>query len=141
MIFRRETPFREHVLSVAKTLGFHESHIESPVTSAGIPDLNLFNGVDIWLELKVWTPVSGVKMRPTQRLWHLNRHRAKGLSWVLVTWEGKLALVPGDIAAHLKAKDPAWTMGYMEGPMSELPRVLRYLHKEALRRARGNAPY
>lgn len=134
MIFKRETPFRQHVLEVAKSLGFHESHIESPVTSAGIPDLNLFHGVDIWLELKVWTPLYGVKMRPTQRLWHLKRHAAGGLSWVLVTWEGKLALVPGDIAAHLPAKDAAWTFGYTEGPISELPRLLRYMHREVRRR-------
>lgn len=138
MIFQRESQFREYVTKVAEDMGFHKSHIESPVTSAGVPDLNLFKGVDVWLELKVWTLAKGVKMRPTQKLWHLNRHRSGGLSWVLLTFDDKLSLVPGETAARLGAKDPAWTFGYMEGSTSELPRILRYLHRQGLRQLETN---
>lgn len=134
MIFLREIPFRYHVLEVAEKAGFHVSHIESPVTSAGVPDLNLFHEVDVWIELKVWNALHGVRLRPTQKLWHLRRHQAKGVSWVLVAHEGKLSLVPGEVAARMKAKDPAWTLGYLEGPTTELPRLLRYCQREVVRR-------
>jgi hypothetical protein len=124
LIFYRETPFRDHVIDVARKAGFHVTHIESPVTSAGVPDLNLYSGVDVWLELKVWSDYAGVKMRPTQRVWHRLRHEAQGLSWVLLHHDGNLSLIPGDVAARLKSKDQAWTRDYLIGPNAELPRVL-----------------
>jgi hypothetical protein len=134
MIFRHENKFREHVLDVAEKAGYQTTHIESPVTSAGVPDLNLFHGVDVWLELKVWHPLRGVRMRPTQKLWHLRRHQANGLSWVLLHHEGKLSLIPGDIAARLKPKDPVWMLGYLEGVQSDLPKILRYCQREVMHR-------
>jgi hypothetical protein len=139
MIFSREAPFRDHVLDVAEKIGFQATHIESPVTSAGVPDLNLFHDVDVWLELKVWHALRGVRMRPTQKLWHLRRCQAHGLSWVLLHHEGKLSLIPGEVAARMKAKDPAWMLGYMEGPNSELPRILRYCQREVVRRLTATA--
>lgn len=132
MYIARETQLREYVLKTAQALGYHESHIESPVTSAGIPDLNLFRGVDIWLELKVWNKDKGVKMRPTQKLWHLNRFRRGGLSWVMVHHGGRLSLVPGNVAARMGAKDPAWIVGYDEAPLEHVPELLAYMHRQVL---------
>jgi hypothetical protein len=53
---------------------------------------------------------------------------------VLLHHDGKLSLIPGDIAARLKAKDPEWMLGYLEGPQSELLRVLRYCQREVMHR-------
>lgn len=78
-----ESALRKHITKYVEDAGGHVSNIESHLTAAGIPDMNIFlHGTDIWLELKY----KGRKMamRPTQRRWHRTRAACGGMSWVLI---------------------------------------------------------
>jgi len=96
-----EADFRKHMTGLAKILGGHVSNIESHLTSAGIPDMNVWiDGVELWLELKMYGPKC--HLRPTQRKWHKERKAAGGRSWVLVYVPGEESIVaiPGYVAAE-----------------------------------------
>lgn len=109
-----EDDFRRHMIKLLEQHGYHVSHIESHLTSAGIPDLNAWKGRwpegrDLWLELKIIKD-NKVKMRPTQRAWHKKRAEAGGHSWVLVLDPKRqdVLWLSGDRAAALPAAAEAW---------------------------------
>ena len=105
-----EIEFRRAVVAVAEANGGHVSHIESHLSSAGIPDLNIFmDGTDLWVELKV-IKKGQVKMRPTQRRWHNDRHKTDGESWVAVLDPEKqdILILRGHTAAALPPDAKAW---------------------------------
>lgn len=91
---------------------FHVSYIESHQTTPGIPDLHLYSLVsgDIWLELKVVkAPRDIVMVRPTQKAWHRNRHKAGGKSWfATLDTNDHILLTPGNVAAGLPTRAAAW---------------------------------
>ena len=106
-----EEEFRRSVMIEAANRGMHVSHIEAHISVAGIPDLNLSkNGRDIWLELKV-VKANGVKMRPTQKRWHRERHESGGKSWVAVLDRetGDVLVLRGHTAALLAPGVRNWT--------------------------------
>ena len=105
-----EDDFRRHVIDLLGKDGCHLSHIESHLTSAGIPDINFYkSGRDVWLELKV-AKDGKVKMRPTQKRWHKDRAARGGQSWVLVLSPSKdrVLWLPGAVAAGLEPSWLAW---------------------------------
>jgi len=103
-----EDHLRTFIETVAEGHNWHVSHIESPITSPGIPDLNLSRGsVDLWIELKV-RKRGGVQMRPPQRLWHRRRAEAGGRSYVLAYIDGSLYLHDGATAARYMPKSREW---------------------------------
>jgi len=108
---KSEKDFREWMQYVASIRGYHVSHVESPVTSSGIPDLNLSKAdKDIWIELKIQRK-DGVHMLPSQRKWHRERAKAGGISYVLV-WTGSQFWVHHGVhAARLTPRDPRWSGG------------------------------
>lgn len=68
---------REHVIHWPKS---HWQRIENEV-GAGQPDVNYcIDGVEGWLELKVWPR----KLEPSQILWARTREACGGITWVLV---------------------------------------------------------
>lgn len=103
-----EDHLRTFIETVAEGYGWHVSHVESPITSPGIPDLNICHGQsDLWIELKV-RKRGGVHMRPPQRLWHRRRAEAGGRSYVLAYIDGSLYLHRGDAAAAYLPKSKEW---------------------------------
>lgn len=105
-----EKPFRQWFQREAEDLGYHASFIESHQTSSGIPDLNLHrNGVDLWLELKVWR--DGYHMLPSQRRWHRKRANAGGRSYVVCYRDNFMYVLPGEFAATLMPKAKDWEKG------------------------------
>lgn len=106
-----EEDFRRAVMTRAVERGMHVSHIEAHLSVAGIPDLNLSRGGhDVWLELKL-VKANGVKMRPTQKRWHRERHESGGKSWVAVLDRetGDVLIVRGHTAALLAPGARHWT--------------------------------
>lgn len=106
-----EEEFRRKVMVEAANRGMHVSHIEAHISVAGIPDLNLSkNGRDVWLELKL-IKATGVKMRPTQKRWHRERHESGGKSWVAVLdrESGAVLIARGHVAAVLAPGPRHWT--------------------------------
>lgn len=105
-----ESEFRRYMMIEAEENGYHVSHIESGLTAAGIPDLNLHRkGLDLWLELKVWD--NGIHMRPPQRRWHRVRAFAGGRSYVLALIDGLVYVHPGEFAGTLGPKSALWKKG------------------------------
>lgn len=110
-----ETAIRRHVEVIGKECGWHVSHIESPVTSPGIPDLAMSRDeANLWLEIKVWKK-GGIYMRAPQRRWHREHAVAGGKSWVLAYIDGHIYPVPGSVAAGLLPKSLAWRSGVRYG--------------------------
>lgn len=121
-----EDCFRRHVVSFAEKDGYHVSHIESHLTSAGIPDLNLFKGQrDVWLELKIIKD-GKVKLRPTQKKWHRERAEKRGISWVFVldTKTQDILWLSGRVAASLDSDAGAWRAASNISPLSQLGMIL-----------------
>lgn len=116
-VILNETDFRKAVITAAKFLGFHVSHIEAHESAAGIPDLNIYpasidsrrSRPELWLELKVIKD-GHIKLRPTQRRWHRERNEAGGRSWVaaLERSTGDVLILPGHVAAGLDSRAPSW---------------------------------
>lgn len=109
-----EDDFRRYVIQMAKDHAYHVSHIESHLTSAGIPDLSLWKGMwpdgrDLPVELKI-IKNGIVKMRPTQRRWHRERHEKGGASWVFVLdpKTQDVLWLRGHVAAGLEPPAGAW---------------------------------
>lgn len=128
-----EDDFRRALIGWAEKSGWHVTHLESHQTSAGVPDLNLCKGlVDMWLELKVEKP-KGITLRPTQKKWHRDRARARGVSWVIVLMDdGGILVVPGERAAGLTAAVSDWrAASNMVGTLGDLPRLIRYIELES----------
>lgn len=115
---KNEIDFRRWLHVTGEELGYHVSHIESPQTSPGIPDLNLaHSGLDIWLECKVWR--DGIHMLPSQRRWHRARKLTGGESFVVCWIDGYMTLLPGHVAAGLSPVAQQWRWGHryrMEDP-------------------------
>lgn len=98
---RNEAEFRKHVTKLVEDAGGHVSNIESHLTAAGVPDMNIcLHGQDVWLELKY--KGKSMKMRPTQRRWHRTRAACGGTSWVVVydPEDAGVWFVPGHVAAE-----------------------------------------
>lgn len=63
--------------------GIHAQRIET-TTASGVPDINVcMQGLEFWIETKVFTPSKDVMLRPYQRNWMHRRSCADGLSYVL----------------------------------------------------------
>lgn len=112
-----ETMFRRNIMAACEAFGWHVSSIEAHCSAAGIPDLNIHPDSshrmsprpDVWLELKM-VREGHVKLRPTQRRWHRERHEAGGKSWVaaLDRRTGDILLVPGHVAAGIDTRAESW---------------------------------
>lgn len=105
-----EEDFRKHVMKVGEAEGGHVSWIEAHLSAAGIPDLNIrLQGQDVWLELKV-IKEGQIRLRPTQKRWHRDRHRAGGKSWVAVLNRATnmILVLPGHVAAGLDSRVHSW---------------------------------
>lgn len=128
-----EDDFRRYVSECAGT-NAHVSHIESHLTSAGIPDLNICScGNEMWIELKVMNSKKPPKMRPTQKKWHVDRREAGGVSWVMCLDLDLMdvLLLPGDVAAGLPAKPGVWRAAAAIHPFPEMPKIIRSLTRRA----------
>ena len=127
-----EDDFRRYVGECAGNA--HVSHIESHLTSAGIPDLNIcIGGYDLWIELKVMSNRKLPKMRPTQRKWHIDRAENGGVSWVMVLDLDLMdvLIIPGNVAAGLPSKPGVWRAAAAIHPFMEMPKTLRSLVRRA----------
>lgn len=115
VIFNDEKDFRKHTIRLAEAFEWHVSHIEAHESAAGIPDLSIYPGsmgkprAEVWLELKVIKD-GHIKLRPTQKRWHRERHEAGGRSWVAVLDRstGDILVVRGHVAAGLDSRAPSW---------------------------------
>lgn len=107
LILQDEDHVRDFIVTVAEGYGWHVSHVESPITSPGIPDLNLSkNGKELWIEIKIWR--RGINMRPPQRKWHRERAAHGSKSFVVSYIDGYLYPVTGVMAAMLTSKHKNW---------------------------------
>ena len=105
-----EDEFRRHFIALATARQYHVTHIESHMTSAGVPDLNLFKySRDCWIELKV-VKDGKIRLRPTQKRWHRERAQAGGRSWVVVLDRATdtILWVSGDVAVGLGPAAQDW---------------------------------
>jgi hypothetical protein len=126
----REFEFHRMVSDEAIRIGGHRSAIESHISSPGIPDLNIFlEGVDVWVELKA-SHISKVKMRASQKAWHVKRARHGGKSWVIVATKTDILCVPGDVAATLGGHESVWRDAGTSWNMLQIGDLLRHLAKE-----------
>jgi hypothetical protein len=106
-VMTEEADVRDFIETIAEGYGWHVSHIESPITSPGIPDLCLSIGDhDLWIEIKVWR--RGIHMRPPQRKWHRERAASGGRSFVLCYIDGFIYPITGVMAAMLTPKHKNW---------------------------------
>lgn len=114
----------------------HVNRVESHSTSIGVPDLEiqLYNGPQWWIELKVANPK--VRVRPAQKLWHRERARAGGNRAFLlksVVGEVKYAFVKS--LAVIDHVDPEYWLNAAEEVWirhinwNELEEILRYEEK------------
>lgn len=128
---KSEDQFRRHVIDVALGQNFHVTHVESPVTSAGVPDLNLARTLDCWVELKV-VKHECVKMRPTQKRWHRERFEHDGKSWVMTfDPDSETVLVtPGRVAWNLGPGISEWRAVSNTFRLSDLELALEYVYEE-----------
>jgi hypothetical protein len=126
-VLHNETDFRRYITERIKP-NAHVSYIESHMTSAGIPDLNIYlRRQDIWLELKTLSDTKDPKMRNTQKRWHVNRFENKGLSWVIALDLDQMVMLvlPGNIAAGLPAKTSVWRATANIHPVLDIVVVLQ----------------
>lgn len=138
MILADEDELRLAVGRQAGLMGFHVSNIESHLTSAGIPDTNLGLGhIDIWLELKAFGPKRPMKIRPTQRRWHRDRHDAKGQSWfaILDLESQDIFLVPGSSIMYVgSGLTRQWQEGMVRFKPETIDQMIAYMFNEAVKR-------
>lgn len=128
-LMRDEGDFRRFVIHrLEDKENPHTSYIESHQTSAGIPDLNVFmQGRDIWVELKVLSDLKRPKMRASQKRWHVDRHNAGGMSWVLccdLTYQ-HVIVIPGHVAAGLGSNIGVWRAAGNVHPLLDVVDVFR----------------
>lgn len=99
-----ESAMRKKVVQLLRSLNAFA--VENPALP-GTPDVNYVEG---WLELKwlrVWpvnasTVVALPHYTAQQRVWHINRRRAGGRSWLLLQCKREWLLLDGAVAAlHL----------------------------------------
>lgn len=96
--------FRQHLPDI------HWVSIESPLTGAGIPDVNGCLGREFWIEFKQCS-ANAVRIDKFQVAWNERRHRAGGLTFLAVRQKERLYLFRGqDIRAiflyGLRGADP-----------------------------------
>ena len=105
-----ESTMRGRVVRALKSL--NAIAVENPVLP-GTPDVNYVEG---WIELKwlrEWptgedTPVRFPHFTPVQRVWHIKRRLAGGMSWVLIQCKREWMLFDGAVAAiHLNQSTKA----------------------------------
>jgi len=111
------------------------SWVESPMTSAGIPDLNYCcYGREGWVELKAGPDI---EIRPTQVAWFKARIEAGGWPLFLIKWGETYTVCPGSAATSLR-RDPSEENVLREAsriwvgqvPEREFLRVLKNPEKE-----------
>ena len=108
---QNENDLRTYIHMEAEESGHHVSHIESPITSPGIPDLNISRaGLDLWLEIKVMKR-GGIQMRPAQRKWHRERAASQGWSFVVCWIDGMIYVHNGSDAAGWLPRSLKWRSG------------------------------
>ena len=107
--------------------------VENPVRP-GTPDVNFVEG---WVELKwlrAWpkgenTPVRFNHFTPQQRVFHIRRRQAGGISWVLIQCRLEWLLLSGEVAALVvghstreelfKFAHRTWTKGLVQKELVE----------------------
>lgn len=105
---RLEDNFRDRMFIPAIKPFFDVTRVESPLVSAGVPDLNVCGqGIHEWIELKAMqVGETKISIRPTQYAWFRDRIRAGG-NPMLVVWidhmQGCL-FVPGEHIEKLDMK-------------------------------------
>lgn len=130
-----EKEFRRFVIGVAEGIGGHVSHVEAHESAAGIPDLNIYLvGSDLWLELKI-IKEGEIRMRPTQKRWHLDRYEHGGKSWVLVfdPRTGDVLTLPGEVAATLSPRESVWRGAASASNVNEMYKLLISLSRRMKR--------
>jgi len=67
----------------------HCCRVESGPITPGIPDVNIQmrNGPEVWIELKVVNPKGKLHVRSGQRAWHTRRLKEGGKCFILTKWE------------------------------------------------------
>lgn len=99
-----EKHMRKKVVELLKP--FHAISVENGLTNPGTPDVNCALG---WAELKAtehWpvNPDTPVKLdhdlTPQQRIWHVRRRKARGVSLVIITVGGDWLVLDGAVAAE-----------------------------------------
>lgn len=102
-----EARFREDFIELMRSDGHFVSHIESPITSPGIPDLfvKTNNTQDLWIELKVLKS-NGVCIRPTQVKWHDGHMFCGGTSFIMVSAGREILILPW-AAARMSWQHPS----------------------------------
>lgn len=93
--------FKEAVEFLHKTA--HMSEVESHLTSAGIPDVDLcIDGEEFHLEFKHSATNAPPKIRPSQVKWFKKRVAAGGNPWIVAHLEGLgVLLIPGCFVGDL----------------------------------------
>lgn len=85
---------------------FHAISVENGMTHPGTPDVNCSLG---WVELKAtehWPAREDTVVKldhdftPQQRIWHLKRRKAHGVSLVIITVAGDWLVFDGAVAAE-----------------------------------------
>lgn len=70
----------------------HVERVENALTR-GTPDVNMcYQGIEVWLELKVLDNKGNCELRPEQYLWHRKRQEMGGKVFVLARNEGVIKI-------------------------------------------------
>lgn len=138
-IIKNETDFRHFVHATGEEHDWFVNHIESPVTSPGIPDLHMQKRrKDLWLEIKIWKQ-GGIFMRPPQRRWHRAREAAGGASYVMCYIDGGIYVHSGYLASSFLPRSLSWKNGD-HTTLERLPSLLEGLVGRGLPKAVKGVP-
>jgi hypothetical protein len=88
---RGEAKFRKFLI---RNMPGHWSMVESPITSAGIPDLDFcINGIEGHVELKYASEKKSPELRTSQRLWFRRRLAEGGTPVIFIEYKLKDGMV------------------------------------------------
>jgi len=85
----KESAFARTLREKLSPIG-HWTRIEN-VAGAGIPDVNWYPGIDVWIELKA-TKTQQVLFQASQISWAKHRHKRGGKVWVMIRTEKEIIL-------------------------------------------------